>query len=117
MVAVTAFIGSIFGAGGGSEASNSQFLADLTDRYGADQGRAIWDDFMQTDDPEAPTTIDERFEYGTFTGGDVTGSVVLDEGTIVSFDPRIPSTARSLSPCRMPSTPPVIRPTGRLRTG
>ena len=90
VVAVTAFIGSIFGAGGGSEASNSQFLADLTDRYGADQGRAIWDDFMQTDDPEAPTTIDERFEYGTFTGGDVTGSVVLDEGTIVSFDPRNP---------------------------
>jgi len=90
VVAVTAFIGSLFGSGGGSEARNSQFLADLTDRCGAAQGRAIWDDFMQTDDPEAPTTIDERFEYGTFTGGEVTGSVILDEGTIVSFDPLSP---------------------------
>ncbi|MEM8707849.1 MAG: penicillin acylase family protein [Actinomycetota bacterium] len=90
VVAVTAFIGSIFGAGGGAEAANSQFLAALIDRYGPEQGRAIWDDFMQTDDPEAPTTIDERFEYGTFTGGEVTGSVVLDEDTIVSLDPLAP---------------------------
>lgn len=46
---------------------------------------------MQTDDPEAPTTIEERFEYGTFTGGEVTGSVVLDEDTIVSYDPLNPT--------------------------
>ena len=87
VIAVTAFIGSIFGAGGGGEAANSQFLAALIDRYGPDQGRAIWEDFLQTDDPEAPTTLTERFEYGTFTGGEVTGSVVLDEDTIVSYDP------------------------------
>ena len=91
VIATTAFIGSIFGAGGGSEASNAQFLAVLVDRYGPEQGRAVWDDFMQTDDPEAPTTIDERFEYGTFTGGEVTGSVVLDEDTIVAFDPFDPA--------------------------
>ena len=91
VIATTAFIGSIFGAGGGAEAQNSQFLAALTDRYGAEQGRAIWDDFMLTDDPEAPTTLEERFEYGTFTGGEVTGSVVLDEDTIVSFDPFNPA--------------------------
>ena len=46
---------------------------------------------MQTDDPEAPTTIDERFDYGTFTGGDVTGSVVIDAGSIISLDPREPA--------------------------
>ena len=91
IIATTAFIGSIFGAGGGSEPANSQFLAALVDRYGAEQGRAIWDDFMQTDDPEAPTTTDQRFEYGTFTGGDVTGSVVLEEDSIVSFDPFDPA--------------------------
>jgi acyl-homoserine lactone acylase PvdQ len=91
VIATTAFIGSIFGAGGGAEANNSQFLAALVDRYGPEPGRAIWDDFMQTDDPEAPTTIDERFEYGTFTGGEVTGSVVLDEDSIVSFDPFNPA--------------------------
>ena len=78
VVAVTAFIGSIFGAGGGSEAGNAQFLSELQSSLGDEQGRAVWEDFMPFDDPEAPTTIDERFDYGAFTGGDVTGSVVID---------------------------------------
>ena len=88
VVAVTAFIGSIFGAGGGGEAGNAQFLSELQAALGDEQGRAAWEDFMPFDDPEAPTTIDERFDYGAFTGGDVTGSVVIDAGSIVSLDPR-----------------------------
>jgi hypothetical protein len=88
VVAVTAFIGSIFGAGGGSEAANAQFLSELQVALGEEQGRAVWEDFMPFDDPEAPTTIEERFDYGTFTGGDVTGSVVIDAGSLVSLDPR-----------------------------
>lgn len=91
VIAVTAFIGSIFGAGGGSEATNAEFLSTLQNALGEEQGRAAWDDLMQTDDPESPTTIDERFEYGTFTGGDVTGSVAIDEGSIISFDPMEPA--------------------------
>ncbi len=88
VVAVTAFIGSIFGAGGGAEAGNAQFLSELQAALGDEQGRAVWEDFMPFDDPEAPTTIEERFEYGAFTGGDVTGSVVIDAGSLVSLDPR-----------------------------
>ncbi len=87
IIATTAFIGSIFGAGGGSEPGNATFLAALQNRLGEDEGRSVWEDLLQTDDPEAPTTLETRFEYGTFTGGDVTGSVVLDEGSIVSYDP------------------------------
>ncbi len=90
VIATTAFIGSIFGAGGGGEARNAEFLAALQNRLGAERGRLVWDDLMQYDDPEAPHTIEERFEYGTFTGGDVTGSVVIDEGSIISLDPRAP---------------------------
>ncbi len=46
---------------------------------------------MQTDDPEAPTTIDERFEYSTSLA--VTSPVQLfRRGIIVSFDLRNPST-------------------------
>jgi len=90
IIATTAFIGSIFGAGGGSEARNAEFLSQLQNRLGEDDGRAAWEDLMQTDDPEAYTTIDERFDYGTFTGGDVTGSVAIDEGSIISLDPRDP---------------------------
>jgi len=90
VVAVTAFIGSIFGAGGGGEAANAELLAELQDRLGDERGRDVWEDLLQTDDPEAPTTIEETFEYGTLTGGDVEGSVVLDAGSVVSLDPREP---------------------------
>ena len=38
VIAVTAFIGSIFGAGGGAEASNAELLAKLQNRLGAEQG-------------------------------------------------------------------------------
>lgn len=90
VVSVTAFIGSIFGAGGGGEAANAEFLSALQNRLGDERGRQAWEDLLQTDDPEAPTTLEERFEYGTFTGGDVVGSVVLDEGSTISLDPREP---------------------------
>ncbi len=86
VIATTAFIGSIFGAGGGGEARNAEFLSALENRLGQEQGRLVWEDLLQYDDPEAPTTIEERFEYGPFTGGDVTGSVTIDEGSIISLD-------------------------------
>lgn len=90
VIAVTAFIGSIFGAGGGSEASNSEYLSALVNGLGDGIGQQAWEDSMLFDDPEAPTTINERFDYGPLTGGDVTGSVILDEGSIESLDPTEP---------------------------
>jgi penicillin amidase len=87
VIAVTAFIGSIFGSGGGAEASNAQFLSELEHQLGARTGRAAWDDAMLFDDPEAPTTITKRFDYGVRTGGPVTGSVAIDEGSVQSLDP------------------------------
>lgn len=88
VIATTAFIGSIFGAGGGGEASNADFLSTLENALGEEQGRDVWNDFLPTDDPEAPTTLEERFDYPALTGGEVTGSVAIDAGSIVSFDPR-----------------------------
>ena len=86
VLAATAFIGSIFGSGGGSEPSNADFLARLEAGLGAERGRAAWTDAMLALDPEAPTTVDETFDYGPITGGDVTGSVILDAGSIVELD-------------------------------
>jgi acyl-homoserine lactone acylase PvdQ len=91
VIAVTAFIGSIFGAGGGAEAENADLLAKLQQGLGPDLGRRAWDDAMLADDPEAPTTIRRRFNYGPRTGGRVTGSVVVDPGSIQSLDPRQPA--------------------------
>jgi hypothetical protein len=93
VIAVTAFIGSIFGAGGGAEATNAEFLSKLENHMGRGTGRAAWDDAMMFNDPEAPTTITQHFNYGEFTGGPVTGSVPIDEGSTVSLDPRQPAAA------------------------
>lgn len=98
VIATTAFIGSIFGAGGGAEASNAEYLSKLVNRLGPDAGRKAWEDTMLFDDPEAPTTIPQRFDYPVLTGGAVTGSVTIDEGSIVSLDPRAPTAAPAAVP-------------------
>jgi acyl-homoserine lactone acylase PvdQ len=100
VIAVTAFIGSIFGAGGGGEAANADLLAKLQQQLGADQGHKAWVDVMLADDPEAPTTITKTFPYGPLTGGPVTGSVVLDAGSIMSIDPRERASQVALAPPR-----------------
>jgi acyl-homoserine lactone acylase PvdQ len=95
VIAVTAFIGSIFGAGGGAEAANAELLATLQEGLGPELGTQAWEDAMLADDPEAPTTIRRRFPYGPLTGGPVTGSVVVDPGSIQSLDPRQPTSTAS----------------------
>jgi acyl-homoserine lactone acylase PvdQ len=87
VIAVTGFIGSIFGAGGGGEASNSDLLAKLQQGLGKTRGYKVWDDVMLADDPESPTTIRRRFNYPPLTGGRVTGSITVDPGSVQAFDP------------------------------
>jgi hypothetical protein len=87
VLASTAFIGSIFGAGGGGEARNADLLAKLRAHLGPVRGYQAWDDVMLADDPEAPTTIARRFRYGPLTGGKVRGSVVIDAGSIQEVNP------------------------------
>ena len=100
VIAVTAFIGSIFGAGGGGEAANSDLLAKLQQQLGPDAGHKAWEDVMLADDPEAPTTTKRTFKYGPLTGGDVTGSVIVDPDSIQSIDPRQPAALAAAAPAR-----------------
>jgi acyl-homoserine lactone acylase PvdQ len=89
VIAVTAFIGSIFGNGGGSEHENSDLLARLEQKFGVKRGHGLWADAMEANDPDAPTTTRKFFNYPTLTGGKVTGSVVVDPGSIKLVpDPR-----------------------------
>ncbi len=60
VVAINAFIGSIFGAGGGAEAANAEFLSRLRQGLGDGRAQQAWEDVMLFDDPEAPTTLDRR---------------------------------------------------------
>jgi acyl-homoserine lactone acylase PvdQ len=99
---VTAFIGSIFGAGGGDEARNSDLLAKLRQQLGPVRGHRAWDDVMLADDPEAPTTTNRRFPYGPRTGGPVRGSLIIDPGSIESFDPLAPTTPGAVSSAAAP---------------
>jgi acyl-homoserine lactone acylase PvdQ len=86
VVAVTAVLGSIFGQGGGAEAANAELLSSLQQGLGEDTGQEAWEDVMVIGDPEAPTTLEETFDYGVMTGGDVTGSVPIDAGSVTSVD-------------------------------
>jgi hypothetical protein len=88
VIATSAFIGSIFGAGGGAEAVNAEFLSQLVYGLGDGQAQLAWEDIMLFDDPEAPTTLDTHYDYGPLTGGEVTGSAVIDAGSIEDLDPR-----------------------------
>ena len=91
IIATTAFIGSIFGAGGGGEVGNAELLADLEGSSGTAKGYAAWDDQSLSDDPEAPTTIKRRFDYPALTGGPVTGSVRIDAGSVDRRSTRSPA--------------------------
>ena len=100
VIAVTAFIGSIFGNGGGAEHENSDLLARLEQKFGAGRGHSLWSDAMEANDPDAPTTTRKFFPYPTLTGGKVRGSVVIDPGSIqLAKDPRTEA-ARDLEPPR-----------------
>ncbi len=117
MIAVTAFIGSIFGNGGGTEHENSDLLARMEEKFGAPRGHAMWSDAMEANDPAAPVTTHKRFPYPTLTGGKVTGSVLVDPGSIqLAQDPRTGAARSMETPRRHASNWQLVAP-GRSATG
>jgi acyl-homoserine lactone acylase PvdQ len=80
-IAVTAFIGSIFGNGGGNEVGNADFLARLRKKLGVTRGSAAFGDLTEANDPEAPVTTTKRFPYGTPSTSPTAGSPLVSTGT------------------------------------
>jgi len=80
-IAAFAFIGSIFGNGGGAEVRNADFLAKLERRFGRRGGTKIFRDLREVNDPEAPTTIPNRFPYDLQPKGRTPGSSLVDPGS------------------------------------
>ncbi len=100
VIAVTAFIGSIFGNGGGDEHENADLLARLQQKFGARRGHAMWNDAMEANDPDAPVTTQKVFNYPELTGGKVRGSVVVDPGSIQLASNPATGAARTTEPAR-----------------
>ena len=65
VVAIASLIGGIFGKGGGNEVGSAEAMQALVERFGKKAGRRAWLGFRSKNDPEAPTTIGERFPYET----------------------------------------------------
>ena len=82
-IAGFAFIGSIFGNGGGGEVTNSNFLARLEAKFGETEGLKIFHDLRESNDPEAPTTIKTPFPYDKEPAGKPpAGSAVIEPGSL-----------------------------------
>ncbi|MEA2145379.1 MAG: hypothetical protein QOG59_966 [Solirubrobacteraceae bacterium] len=81
VIAGFAFIGSIFGNGGGNEVANSDFLGRLRNRLGLKAGTAVFRDLREVNDPETPTTIAKPFPYDGVPSGPTPGAMVIDPGS------------------------------------
>ena len=81
-IAGFAFIGSIFGNGGGGEVRNSEFLARLQSNLGEAGGTGVYRDLRESNDPEAPTTGRATFSYDEEPTGPTPGAVLIDPGTV-----------------------------------
>jgi acyl-homoserine lactone acylase PvdQ len=81
-IAGFAFIGSIFGNGGGGEVSNSNLLAGLESKLGPTEGLKVFHDLRSVNDPEAPVTTSKPFPYDLQPTGPTPGAVLIDRGSI-----------------------------------
>jgi acyl-homoserine lactone acylase PvdQ len=81
-VAEASLIGGIFGKGGGRELDSALTMQSFVERFGRRPGRRAWSDFRSRNDPEAPTTVSERFPYETGGAFSRRGLALPDPGTV-----------------------------------
>jgi acyl-homoserine lactone acylase PvdQ len=92
-----AFIGSIFGNGGGGEVANSDLLARLDAKLGAKNGLQVFRDLREVNDPEAPTTAAKPFPYDLAPASKnvPAGALVIDPGSASAAAVKAASAARA----------------------
>ncbi len=64
VVAVTTVIRALFGANGGAELTNAALLGALQKDFGATDGSAIYEDFRNRENLDAPVHTEGSFPYG-----------------------------------------------------
>ena len=94
MLALSGFIGSIFGRGGGAEYRNAQFLAQLQAKLGDAAGRSVFDDLAEVTDPESPASVERPAPYNA-PAADRSGNSPVDPN---SFQSTAPASKTSAGP-------------------
>ncbi|GAC1323215.1 MAG: hypothetical protein NVSMB13_02780 [Mycobacteriales bacterium] len=109
IVYIASLVGGIFGKGGGGEYDNAIWLQRLQAKFGDVEGRKIFADLREQDDPEAPTTLRTSFPYEKLSGpSDPAANVLPTVGGATSpgtgcADTVPPSSPTSCSPL-LPAT-------------
>jgi acyl-homoserine lactone acylase PvdQ len=67
IVATASLVAGQFGKGGGNEVGSALVLEKAEQRFGSPEGLAVWEDFREQNDEEAPLTVHDgtSFPYGT----------------------------------------------------
>jgi acyl-homoserine lactone acylase PvdQ len=123
LLSTASVVGAIFGTGGGRELAESQLLNAFKGRFGARQGRALWEQFAAFDDRDAPTTVQgTRFPYQSEPKQQVKGAEEPpDPGSFKALEvarsrdaPRAGGGLRRGGDLRLPGAPAVPGPPARL---
>jgi acyl-homoserine lactone acylase PvdQ len=84
LVALGSVIGALFGSGGGGEVNNALSLLAAQEKYGVEQGTAVWESFRERNDPEAVMTLHDgrSFPYAV-RPENPQGLALPDPGSVV----------------------------------
>jgi acyl-homoserine lactone acylase PvdQ len=82
VVAEASLIGGIFGKGGGRELDSAQLMQSFEKGFGNKAGKRAWLGFRSKNDPEAPTTVSQRFPYETTSAFAKRGLALPDPGSV-----------------------------------
>jgi acyl-homoserine lactone acylase PvdQ len=88
VIATASLIGGIFGKGGGGELGNALVNTAAKARFGNGPGEAVWADFRQANDPEAPTTVHgQSFPYQDREGVNPASVAIPKPNSLVDGSP------------------------------
>jgi acyl-homoserine lactone acylase PvdQ len=102
LIYVASLVGGRFGLGGGGEYANGLWLQRLIKKFGAVEGRKVFDDLRERDDPEAPVTIPTPFSYLSQAG--------VDPAAVALPDLDAPTAPGAGSPAAAPTAVPAAVP-------
>jgi acyl-homoserine lactone acylase PvdQ len=101
-VALAIFLIGQFTVNGGGERQQAEVLAEFDHRFGAKNGRRVYEDFRRAEDPEAPVVADRTFKSDRPGKPVPAANVLPDRGSIkprnaIVSGPGAEATARSLA--------------------